>query len=548
MATAINVKGKITQIPGIYTRIKSGVKTPTVLTSYGNACIIDIGLGAGFCGGAGISGASKSGSESVLEFSSIEDFRAVARGGAYWSLAEKLFSPASGSNGVSKLFFVKAATTTQATATATLGASIITFKTKDEGTCANGILDTTTSELIKGYGIKITSSPYYLGSYVLSFYIGLFKGIDSQGGAIGDVPYDGVSQQETKSFLLFDSPAFSNLGELKSWALTDSSFNSMFELNIPSNAVLTTAVSGSEFTSFGTGFKLLSGATETYSQTDYDKVLDEIVDLDNTFFLAPDSGVSAASLYNTKLFYHIQNQTRFDKFMVVAAGTTKNDFKGSSTGSVEIAKFYDSDKVLVVHGGSKELSNSSPNLVNRSSLYLACQILGRVAGLEPQIPLTFKKINIAGLQHNLSRDEQEQAIKSGLLYIIKDSELGFIVGAGINSLQRNNFIVNSDASSYSISVKRIVAQLNKELVINAKLVFFGNDRGANRGTFSEKDIEVWMYGYLSSKVSTNFQDNLIISFGNIKASFTGDTCEVTYEFVPNFEIQKMIITGVLLEK
>ena len=107
MATSINIKGKITQIPGVYTRIKSGVKAQNALTSYGNACIIDTGLGAGFVGGAGISGVSRSGYGSVYEFSNLQDFRSMARGGVYWDLAEKLFNPAQGSLGVSKLFLIK---------------------------------------------------------------------------------------------------------------------------------------------------------------------------------------------------------------------------------------------------------------------------------------------------------------------------------------------------------------------------------------------------------------------------------------------------------
>ena len=85
MPTAVIINGKEQVLPGVYSTIKSGVKNSLQTTTYGNVCIIDNGLGAGYVGGSGILGTQTSGIDSIYEFTSIDDFRAFARGGFYWN-------------------------------------------------------------------------------------------------------------------------------------------------------------------------------------------------------------------------------------------------------------------------------------------------------------------------------------------------------------------------------------------------------------------------------------------------------------------------------
>jgi hypothetical protein len=546
MSSKVTVNGRITSIPGVYTSILSGVKNPPTPTSYGNICLFDLGAGLGYIGGSGIAGAKKSGLDSVYEFSSLEDFRAVVRGGEYWSLGEKLFQPnSSNSRGASKVFLVKACESTAASTTLALSAVSVGLSTKDEGTVANGVL--VSSELKKGYAIKIRASPFVEDAYIIYFYLGTYKGLDAQGGSLGNIPRDGVSEADSKPKLLFQTPPINNMEQFKKWALQNTDFSAMFDCSFP-DTDLSTQITSLEITTFGTAYKLFASGTETYNSDHFSTVLDVISNLDNSIFIAPDHGEDAASADNAKLLYHINNEARFEKIMVVGAGIDASEFRGTVTASTEIAKYFDSERVIVVHGGYKEKSGKYNTLLNRSSLFSAAIVAGRTSGLEPQIPLTFKRINVAGLNHNLSRDEKEFALDCGVMYLDKDPDLSFVIGAGINSIQRNIFLVNNDASTYSVSVSRIKAQLNKELTVNAKLDFFGSEVGANRGTFTEEDIKTWAYKFLSTKLAQPNQDNIIIRIGNISASFTGDTCYLTYEFVPNFEIQKVLITGVLLEK
>jgi hypothetical protein len=55
-----------------------------------------------------------------------------------------------------------------------------------------------------------------------------------------------------------------------------------------------------------------------------------------------------------------------------------------------------------------------------------------------------------------------------------------------------------------------------------------------------------MIGYLSSKVATKVQDNLIIRFSNVTVVQKQDCYECNYNFVPNSPLNKIFCTGFIL--
>lgn len=541
MPTEIIVGGKKAILPGVYSTIKSGIKNPPLKNSYGGVCIIDTGAGAGWVGGAGVSGVTKQGISSVYTFNDLPSFKSFCRGGSYQKIAENIFSPSSGLNplikGASSISIIKAAATTQASLDLSLSATTLTIKTKDEGTVANGTV--VSGNLTKGYGLKIFLNSL-TSKYYFTFYVGSYRGIDPS----TSLPYNGLTESQSTPEVLFNSGEFSNVAEFLSWANSSGVFSSVFSAS--SLAAGTTNITTQEVSAI-TGYQLFSGATETYSSTHYDTVLSQISDLDNTFFFASDHGSSVQSAYNTKLLYHIINDARFEKFMIVGAGSNVSDFKGVSTASIETASFYDSDRVIVVHGGYQEQISWSASLVTRNSTYLASLVLGRICGLEPQTPITFKSFSfIKGLTHSMSKAEKELALQKGVLTLVNDPEIGFCVLQGVNSLQKNSYLVNENSTSFDISIKRIVAQLNKDIVINAKLTFFSNETGLNRSTASPEDVSAWLNGFLQSKVATSNTDNLIIRYQNIQVNVDQDNYYVTYEFVPNFPINKIVFTGTII--
>lgn len=541
MATKINVKGKLVTRPGVYSQVKSGIKNPPLELSYGNICIIDTGKGAGFGGGAGINGSLNSGENSIHAFQTIQDFRNFVKGGLYWLIAEPLFRPAgAGINGASTVFFVRACTTTHAEIAYTFTNGAVTFQTLDEGINANGVL--LSGELTKGYGCKIVPGLIDTSKYIIQFYVGTYKGADPMNS---NTPYDSIAEANTKAQLLIQSPELTSVQELIDWCTESYDFAQYFKLK--TGATATGNFVAADITS-NTGYKVASGGTEVYNASDFDATLQQIKNLDNTFFLSTEYGADATSLNNTKLLDFCQNEAKYEKFIVVAGGFDKTKFKGGSGSSVATAEFFDSDKVVVVHGGVKKTARGVGFKVY-DQFYKAAAVIGRICGLEPQVPVTLKNISIDGEIHQLSDDEQEFALSKGVLYTYYDYELGnYVVGQGINSLQNNQYLVNDDGTSFSIAVKRITSQLNKEIIYTAKRVFFGKNTGPNRNTVTEDDIKAWLEGFLQRKTASTLQDNLIIRFGNITVTVQQDNYFVSYEFVPNFEISKIVFTGFILEK
>lgn len=661
MATTIIVNGKTIKRPGVYALVKSGIKQPPQTLPYGNVVIIDNGLGAGFAGGAGVLGASAEGVDSVYELSTPQEYKAFLKGGPLYDLAESLFKPAANNiPGVSKVYFIKAATTTQASFGYEFANGTLAFETLDEGVGANGVL--TSGVLTKGYGCKIVESSVNAGKYVIQFYHGSFVGIDS----LNDRPYDGIAQADSLPTLILSSPECSSVQDIVDWCNASNEFKAGFRLVSSTTAqgtpgqkstvslpdyymdfinnwvgvgeditISATTAFSPTATVFGTytkllndtpqtiatalkalvltqadwsatdiaadlvvsaplaygssqnnkifsvtkangsglgfgfgggvdvissrgelvaqdildnaGYQLASGGTEVYDTTAFDQALLAVKELDNTFFLSLDSGVNSTSLSNEKILDFISNESKYEKFLVIAGGYDKAAFAGLTNTSQSTAKYFNTAKVIVVHGGYKKTVRSG--FLLKSQLDKAALVLGRICGLAPQTPVTFKSINIGGEIHKLSDNEKDLALDNGILTTHYDSELGYhVIQQGINSLLNNKYLVNEDGTSHDIAVMRITSQLNKEISINAKRTFFGSNSGPNRNTVTEEDLKAWLEGFLQSKTASTLEDNLIIRFGNINAVAEADVYYVTYEFVPNYPISKIIITGTILEK
>ena len=541
MATVVNINGKTIKRPGVYALTKSGIKYPPLSLPYGNIVIIDSGLGKEFVGGSGVNGKHTQGTDSVYQIDTIQKYRDFVKGGPLWDIATQLFKPyRSNINGVSSVFIVKAATTTCAEIAYTFKQNgKITFETLDEGVGVNGVKQG--DELVKGYGIKLVKGKTDATKYVFEFYHGSFTGVDST----NNVAYDGVPIEQSKPVLLFQSKEVENVQQLVDWCNSSNEFRQVFK--IKPGSVTTTGVFEADDITDNVGYKLATGGTETYGTADFDAALKAVKDVDHTFFLSTEFGDNSTSLNNEKILDFIVNQSKYEKFLVVGGGFDKLHFTGASNTSESTAKHFNSDKVIVVHGGYK--TNTRQGTMIKTQFHKAALVLGRLCGLEPQTPITFKGVNIDAEVHKLDDEEKEFALDHGILTTHYDSELGYhIVQQGINSMQTNRYLVEEDGSSHDIAVKRITAQLNKEICVNAKLVFFNKEKGPNRATMSEQDISSWLKGFLQNKVASTLDDNLIVRFGNIRANIEGDNIFVSYEFVPNYPISKVIFTGIILEK
>lgn len=551
MATSVVFNGKKRKIPGVYTEIKSAIDNPIRTASYGRILLIDTGSGAGFGGGAGIEGTLEKGANAVYRIDNIRDFQSFLKGGLLWLLGKPLFYPNGiQSIGVTSVDYVRACATVPAEMNMEFGDELtdddssadggtLVVQVRNEGVIGNGALEGL--NLYKGYGWKMVAGENDATKYIFKFYVGTYKGEDGDGD-----PYDGVSKASSVPLLLVSSPEVRTLSELSSWMDSDTTFNYYFKKK--SVAVTGSGVIDDTDLLEYSDFSLASGGTETYNSTHLQTVLDHVTPLDYTFVLSDRYGDDAMDAENGLIWSHIINDAKFEKFMVVGGGLDSLKFN-QSNGSIPIAQYYNSDRVIVVHGGVKKKSNiTGTGFKEYPSIYKAAAVLGRICGLEPQIPVTNKGIDIDGELHPLKEKEIELCLDNGVLCTGWDAEAGqFIVIQGINSLQDNVNLVNEDATSFSIQIKRIFAQLNKELYINAKKKILLNERGTNRFTASPQVLKDFSRSYLKSRVVSSTEDNLLISFQNVQARREQDNMYVSYEAVPNGEITKLFFTGIIID-
>lgn len=542
MASTVIFSNRQITLPGAYSTIVSGENNPARNLDYGKVLIIDTGVfGTGFGGGAGINGTISQGQDAIYTFDNISDFRSFVKGGMYWKIAEALFTPDPSNPaavGVSEILFVRAAKTTPAklTFTSTDGGTFA-VQTLDEGTVANGIL--TGTNLSTGYGFMITPGVEDTSKWIMSFYVGSYTGTASDG-----LPYGEISAAAAEPRLVVQSPEFDNIKTLIEWAQTDSTFAQAFQLDSTSEAKGEGTVSESDVTDLLNVYTPAVGGTETYNQTNFEAVLDQIVGLNYSFVFMDQFGDNANSALTKAYITHMNNAAKFPHFLFVGGYNVAADYSKS----IELAQGFDSSYIQVTHGEVGLASDIAPQKYRWwTVMYNLCAQLGRTAGKEPMIPVTNKSIGVDRVRHILTESEQKKALKYGLLVTVKNDYLGkFVVLQGVNTLQDNANLFNAKGQSYSIQFMRIVAQINTELVVNAEIDLLGQENGVNVNTLSAGAVKDWTVAYLQSRTATNETDNLLLAFQDVVVTRKEDAWFTTYKIRVNNEITKLFFTGFLI--
>lgn len=666
MAIVFNFDGKQVIEPGVYTRIVNGTTPTPAVATFGNVLLIDTGInGNGWGTGSGINGELSSGKNAIYAFDDSTSFRNVLNGGMFWDLSSYLFNPSTNGNGVNRLFYTKAATTTAAqlnftfngpsgagailvanitsgsvtsftitnggygyitpptinvatgtgqtftasvdnngtitsvaisgtgtgyvntvTVVAIAGGGTLAIKTLVEGVAGNGI-KYNNSQTIKGFGAKLVSGIANTRKYVMKFVTGTYHGVNNTDpdftfadfnpattyGLDAKVLYSGivwrslgsgninhnpittngtnwsifetgddfgnVKPSQALEKVIVQSPEFFSINDLINWMKKDPIFNSYFVLS-SSTVTGNGGVSAADLAANST-VQLAAGGTETYQSTDVDEVLDHISDEDFTFILCDCFGDNALSTSNMKINGYLNTIAQSDQYMVVGGGYDSGKFS-QTNGSIPIAQFYNTKKVGVIHSGIIQ-PDGFGGLKKYSSIYHAALFLGRMAGLEPQVPVTYKDLRMTGLVHEMNKSQREKALQAGVLHTLFVSGRGWCINQAINTVQDNTSLYNGGGDSYEWSLNRIEAQLNKELKLNSKLLFVGG----NLYTSSAADVKSFTNGYLQSKTVKNGQDNLIMGFKDISVVLKGDAWEVTYGYFPNSPINKIFYTSVVLD-
>lgn len=545
MSTSFPFNGQNIKIPGSYSTIKSGIKNPAVALPFGNVLIIDTGSGAGYGGGAGIDGEFASGKDSIYEFDNIEDFRNHEKGGLWWLLAQPLFRPAGlGVNGVSKIFRVKAATTIAAkwvidffgdgnvsqSGPSTNGGTL-NIAVTDEGVIGNGVLLST--KLTRGFAFKMSQGIIDTSKFILTFYRGTYKGLDQNG-----LPFDGISEANSTPLVIIKSPEFNNIQTLITWMTTNATFLKNFKL-VSSDIDGDGSVDSYDLLNYNE-FIVATGGTETYiASTLLDSVITNATDLIINFILSDQYGASAQSAANDKLAVFATETSIWNPELYIACGDDADTFAAS----LAAAAHFNNDTITPVHGAIYK--QSLQGLRTYSSIYHVSAVLGREAGLEPQVPITFKNLDIDGVVHKINDKEKIQSLDGGLL--VTSLENGsFDIVKGINSLQNNDFLINDDGTTPSKQLKRIERQLNNIIRIDSKKELLKQPNGVNRNTLSIGDVENWLAKKLKAQIALPDQDNLILSFQDIVVTRQKDAYFLNYKFEPNSEISFLFSTGLVI--
>lgn len=540
MAKVITFNGRQIVEPGSYSRIIGGETNPPDTATFGNALILDLGQGAGFGFGSGINGDFESGNKSIFQFLNLDDFRTAIRGGIYWDLAKWLFKPSRdvGIKGIDSLFLVRAATTTKAAFSYVWvggGANGGTFEVeaRSEGTGANGVINGTSGDLERGFAMNMIAGIIDTAKFIVEFKVGTFRGLDTNG-----VPFNNIAAEDTVSETIVRSIEFNDIADLIAWATDDAVFQSFFALGA-ATAVAGTGVVDAADLAANTGLKVFVGGTESYGAADLTKVFANIKELDYTFILADKFGDDAEDLENSQILAHFITESEFSqRFLVIGGGFDETKFT-QALGSLPAAAVYDSELVHVVHSGTKKAIPTGSGFREYPSIYHAASVLGRMAGGEPQDPVTWKDLDWDGVVHELNLSEREQAIQAGVVHMRDVPDLGLVINQDINSLQNNEQDIFEDGTSPHGSIMRIAALLNKELTKNTRVRFVGQ----NVNTASPADVKAFVEGFLQFRTATKTDDNLILSFKNVNVSLAGSDYTITYGFVPNGPINRLFITG-----
>lgn len=535
MATNVNFHGKNYIEPGSYAAIVYNPTSVVNVAEFGNVMIIDTGLAKNgsyeFAGGAGVHGELSQGLKSVYEFETYEDFLSFMGGGLVGDIAQKIFTPRDGAAGAPRLYYTRAAKTTCATLTLTIGSgNSLVLKCKNEGVVGNGV--ETDDVLRVGYGAQIVEGET-ASTFRLQVYRGSFMGVDD-----AREPYGPYAIGDCAPNLIAESEDFTTLQELYDWAVGNRQMNAHF--------VVSMTGSGSTELTEVTMALATGGTTEWLEGTSYADVLEAISELDISFFLCTNlnaaNGAGVDSATNGQLFTFLLQDARFMEFMVVPGGESDEDLFGESNSSESIARYYNSEQVVCVHGAPVVTRKDGNGTKQLPSIYLAAAVIGLNAGMAPQTPLTFKQVGYSSFVYDLKKREREKALQAGILHVRNVSGY-WCVNQGVNTKQDNLQTISADGTTFELSVALIKAQLNKELIIDAQTRFTGQ----TAAQASPESVKNFTETKLESLVATPGNDNLLIGWKNVKVSAQNSDYYITYDFVPNVPVNKTFFIGNMLD-
>lgn len=541
MATTVVFGNKVCKLPGSYARVVSGIPRETPLASYNNFLLIDAGFGNGFNSLKGIKG---NGKECIFALDE-EQANYFVKGGPLEPVIAALFHPDDENDkpGISTLYLIKAASTTQAQASASGGTvslfgGVITatsLKTIEHGVICNTYPTSITkvADLKTGFALVCKYDKDLEKAWV-EVWEGSYRGTNYGGFTIGDV------EANSTPVLVYKSRKCSTPAELVAYLNNPAAgFTNYFEIV----GLIKTA------DTFGSSnieeLTKVSGATETYINTasDLSEILGYTLDSDYSCMMVAEA--NGATNFLAIALDHIINNAKGIKQIITA--------KANQEDAILLAKENDNDALIVTANQGKNKSKvSSTGFINHDALVTAAKIGGRIFGLSPEIPGTLKSLGFDGMVTEPSDADLENMLDAGVITPYYDSDLGyFAMSQAVNSLQKNTELINDDCSTFSIQCKRILAQTVKNLVKQSKIDFWGSkgeDKAANKANLSEAYVKAWTETQLSrlSVAPNKTENNYLITYEVTKVEIVQDYINVYLAVTVNGEITKVFFLVTVL--
>ena len=543
MAQGYPFNGRIFYLPGVESIIRSGIpNTPSGLES-GGLTIIDTGRNAGWGGGRGISSATVFERGNKFYYYDYNSLRSAVVGGPLLLAARKLFAPGiNNALGVNYIEYVRAATTTPATITIPIDTTSVVVETLEEGLFTTGVSGNGSTvndaNLSKGYGATVRPDANDSDRFTVTFYRATYSG-QYEGAEIADPLENSPSAVVCVLENLLTGADFFER------AASNPQFRLYFRLSTstaPSESFQASNITSNDDTT--PPYILATGGSETYNAAGRLDSLRALSDSVTNFILLNDAGEGITGARSPDNLSIINHRFKYPKAIWVGGA---EGLAGVSP-AVADARLLNNQNVRVVYDGYREAISAEVGLQNFSSYYKAAVFCGLSAGLPTQVPITLKGLSIFSNTHELTERERIRLTRGGVNYAYFDSELNRqAAGLGVNTLQRSDNLINSDGTSYSDQIIRIVSHLNKELSVNAKRDLLGDSQGVNIHTLSEADLIAYTDTFLQSRTASGEIDGPIIEYRNISAELDGNAWRTSYQLVLNREITNIFNTGYIVE-
>lgn len=538
MATVVNFHGKSCVEPGSYAVSEYNPTSVVNVSEFGNVMIIDNGdyqkktQGSNtleFAGGSGINGELAKGLKAIYQFDEYNDFLSFMGGGVVADFAQYIFTPRPGQAGAPNVYYARAAKTTAGKITLTIGSGSLVLTCKNEGVAGNGVIES--GALKVGYAAQIVAGTDDSNKFKLQVYRGNYMGVDTAGEPIGS-----KSWAEAGGEMIAESDEFATLGELYEFCSSNRYILNNFVVSKTGTddtalvAVTLTAATG--------------GTTAYMDSTEISDILEAITELDISFFLVTTDNVNKGTQAATwgKVFTFLKQDAKFTEFMVIPGGKDDTDLMGASNTSQAIAKFYNSEQVVVTHGAPIVTRKDGNGTKELPAIYLAANIIGMVAGGQPQTPLTFKRCGFDAFVYDLKKKERIKALQAGIMHV-RNVNGYWCVNQGVTTLQDNKQTYAKDGQSMEFSIALIKAQVNKELILEGEQRFVGQ----TASEASPESVKNFTEAKLASFVATPQNDNLILNWKNVAVKVKNSDYTITYDFTPNVPVNKLFFVGNVLD-